>query len=370
MIWSVLFEVSIAQGVFLISLIAIRGSKNPIASRLINILLFVMVLTNLGYLTGLTGVRNSIPQLFGIPFGMMLLIGPVFYLYSRSVIDNSFTWKNRYLIHFIPYLVQVLLNLPLFFMTKGNWVGFIDFFLSGEMTIGKMEMVVFFIQDVQLFIYLLLTFRWIKTAMSNQGSPQYIISLSARIKWVRVLAFCFTVFLVTVFLLYIFTLLSGKYNPVANYLYTLVTSGIIYFVAYKLVLNPELISPDFTQKYRAYMQFLGEDGEGYLQKLKLLMTETKIFTDPELKLSLLARQLGLPSHQVSKLINEKFGKSFNDYVNEYRVSEFIQRINNPEFKSLSIYGLALDVGFNSKSSFNTAFKKITGKTPSAYKDIS
>lgn len=370
MIWSALFLISIAQGLFLISLIAYRGSKNPLASRLIITLLLLMIFTNLGYLAGLTNIRNYIPQLFGVPFGMMLLFGPLFYFYSKSVIDNSFTWKNKYWLHFILYFIQVFVNLPLFLMDNNQWAGFINSFLSGHLTIGRVELFIFFIQDFQLFIYILLTFRWMHTAKGNKGSPQYIISITSRVKWLKELTFCFSLFLVTVFVLYVFTLIGGKYNPTANYLYTVVTSGIIYFVAYKLVLNPELISPDFTQKYRAYMQFIGEDGEKYLQKMRLLMNETKVFTNPELKLSLLAEQVGLPPHQVSKLINEKFGKSFNDYVNEYRVNEFILRINDSKFQSLSIYGIALDVGFNSKSSFNTAFKKITGKTPSEYKGIS
>lgn len=367
MIWAVLFLISIAQGLFLISLIAHRGSKNPLASRIIIILLVLMSFTNLGYLTALTNIRNHLPQLFGMPFGMMFLFGPLFYFYSKSVIDNSFQWKKKYWLHFIPYFLQVLVNLPLFMLDNNQWAGFINAFLSGNLSIRWVEKLIFFIQDIQLFIYLFVTFRWIQSAKSNYGNAQYIISLSSRVKWLTSLAYCFALFLVTVVLLYIFILIDGKYNPATNYTYTLITSGIIYFVAYKLVLNPELISPDFTQKYRAYMQFVGEDGEKYLQKLKSLMTETKVFTNPDLKLSLLAEQLGLPTHQVSKLINEKFGKSFTDFVNEYRVNEFILRVNDSKFKSLSIYGIALEVGFNSKSSFNTAFKKITGKTPSQYK---
>lgn len=367
MIWKAFFLISISQGLFLISLIAYRGSKNLLASRLIITLLALMIFTNLGYLVCLTSIRNYIPQLVGVPFGMMLLFGPLFYFYSKSVIDKSFKWKNKYWLHFILYFIQVLVNLPLFFMDKTRWADFITTFSSGDLPIRWAEMLIFFIQDLQLFIYLFFTLRWIQTAKSNQGNAQYIISLSSRVNWLTALIYCFSLFLVTVFLLYIFILVTGKYNPVANYTYTLLTSGIIYFVAYKLVFNPELISPDFTQKYRAYMQFIGEDGEKYLQKLKTLMNETKVFTNPDLKLSLLAEQVGLPPHQVSKLINEKFGKSFNDYVNEYRVNEFIRCVNDSNFQPLSIYGIALEVGFNSKSSFNTAFKKITGKTPSEYK---
>lgn len=367
MIWSSLFLISIAQGLFLITLIAYRGSKNSLASSLIIALLVLIILTNLGYVVIRTDLRYYVPQLFAIPFGMIFLFGPLFYFYSKSVIDNSFHWKKKYWLHFIPYLIQQLIDLPVLMTDMNHWNWFIDTFLAGNLYIRWEEKLIFIIQDFHLFIYLFFTFRWIRSAKGNYGNAQYIISLSSRIKWLGALAYCFSFFLLTLSSLYIFILINGKYNPVTNYVYTLITSGIIYFIAFKLVLSPELISPDFTQKYRAYMQFIGEDGERYLQKLKSLMNEGKVFTNPDLKLSILAGQVGLPSHQVSKLINEKFGKSFNDFVNEYRVQEFISRINHADYKSYTIYGIALDVGFNSKSSFNTAFKKITGKNPSEYK---
>jgi AraC-like DNA-binding protein len=367
MTWAVLFAISIAQGLFLIFLLVAKGFKNTLASILIGCMLLIMVLTNFGYFIIRTDLVNHIPQFYAMPFGMILLLGPLFYLYSRSVIENTFSWKNIYWLHFIPYVAQLLFNLPLFLADKALLIQFINAFLAGNLNIRAEEKVIFAIQDLHLLIYLIFTFNRVRSFKARQGNTQYIVSVSSRIKWLRALSYCFTFFLVTVFSLYVFVLMDGKYNPVTNYIYTLVTSGIIYFIAYSLVLNPELISPDFTQKYKAYMQFIGDNGEKYLAKLKSLMEENKVFTDPDLKLNVLAEKIGLPSHQVSKLINEKFGKSFNEYVNEYKVREFINRINQPQYQSYTIYGIALDVGFNSKSSFNTAFKKITGKTPSGYK---
>jgi AraC-like DNA-binding protein len=75
----------------------------------------------------------------------------------------------------------------------------------------------------------------------------------------------------------------------------------------------------------------------------------------------------LPIHLVSKLIHERFGKSFTDLVNEYRVREFVIRAGSGDYSAHSILGIAFDVGFSSKSAFNNAFKKITGKTPSEFR---
>ncbi len=367
MIWAILFAVSIAQGLFLISLVASRSSKNRVASNLIISIVLVMIFTNLGYLVIRTDLVYYVPQVWGIQFGMTFLLGPLFYFYSQSVIDQHFQWRKKYWLHFIPYGIQLFINLPFLLRDRSLWVAFIHTFLAGDSSMRGVEKITFGAQDLQLFFYLALTVRWIRSAKHNYGDFPYIISIPSRIKWITTLAHCLFLFSTMLFSLYIFVLVRGRYNPITNYIYTLVSSGIIYFIAYKLVLNPDLINPDFRKKYRAYMPFTGEDGEKYLQKLKSLMDETRIFTDPGLKLSSLAKKIGLPSHQVSKLINEKFGKSFNEYINEYRVKEFISRVSQVQNQSYTLYGIALDVGFNSKSSFHSAFKKYTGKVPSDYK---
>jgi AraC-like DNA-binding protein len=167
--------------------------------------------------------------------------------------------------------------------------------------------------------------------------------------------------------MHVFFAIDGRYNTATNYVNSFLSLGIFYFIAYGLLSTPDQISPDFSEKYRSYMQFVGEDGEKYLRKLRSLMSDRKIFTNPDLNLAMLAEHMELPAHQLSKLINEKFGKSFTDFVNEFRVNEFITRMSTLQYRSYSVYGLALDVGFNSKSSFNAAFKKITGKSPAQYK---
>lgn len=367
MIWTLLFSISVAQGIFLISLIVIKGAGNPLASRLIIAMLAIMVLTNFGYLVIRTDLVRYVPQFFAVPFGMLLLLGPLFYLYTRSVIDPSFIWKKKYLLHFIPYAIQLLMNLPFLLVGPGPWNELIQSILSGHQPVRIQEKVALAIQNIHLFIYIVITVQWMMKPGRYTDITPFIIPLSSRIKWLRQLAACFSLFALTVTVLYLYILFHGVYQPVTNYAYTLVSSGIIYFVAYKLVLAPSLISPDFVQKYKTYRPVAGGDGEHYIGLLKVLMEEKKIFTSMELKLPVLAEKVGLPAHQLSRLINEKFGKTFTDYINELRVHEFIRRLRHAQYQGYSIYGIALDVGFNSKSSFNTAFKKITGKTPSEYK---
>jgi len=92
----------------------------------------------------------------------------------------------------------------------------------------------------------------------------------------------------------------------------------------------------------------------------------KPYLDPDLSLSDLARRMHTNPVVLSQVINTGVGKNFNDFVNEYRVEEFKRQVREPANAHLSFLGLALDCGFNSKATFNRAFKKFTGASPKAF----
>jgi AraC-like DNA-binding protein len=370
MIWSTIFLISIAQALFLLSLLLLRKGGSRAAANLIGALLAVMILPNLNHLSITAGFYKMVPGLYGISFGFILLAGPLFYLYAKTITDSAFKWKWLYLAHFAPYVIYILLGSQFYFAGNDAKLLMADLFAAGNLPVYPFTYFLFSFQAAHFSLYLYLSFRQISSAGPGRENVSYVVSMAAREKWLGQLMACFAALLAVLLCYYIFLFAAGRFSPTGNYIYTLVTSSVIYFIAYKLVLDPALISPDFTRKYRDYMQFDGEAGARYLQKLESLMTEAKVFTNPDLKLASLSEELGLPAHQVSKLINEKFGRSFKDLVNEYRVREFILCMNDPRYRSRSMYGIALDVGFNSKSSFNTVFKKVTGKTPSEYKTAS
>jgi AraC-like DNA-binding protein len=106
----------------------------------------------------------------------------------------------------------------------------------------------------------------------------------------------------------------------------------------------------------------------YEAALAVYMEKSRIWLDPDLSLELLAARMKMPKHHLTQLLNERVMKNFYNYVNEYRIGEAIARLNNPALQ-VNILSLAFDCGFNSRSSFNNYFKKITGFTPSAYRKL-
>ena len=109
-----------------------------------------------------------------------------------------------------------------------------------------------------------------------------------------------------------------------------------------------------------------DEVEQYLQKLYKKLSEEYLFLDANLSLKSLAEKLRMHPNQLSWLINEKTDKNFNQFINSYRVKAFQAKALDPQYSHLSILGLALESGFNSKTVFNTYFKKELGMTPKAW----
>ena len=108
-------------------------------------------------------------------------------------------------------------------------------------------------------------------------------------------------------------------------------------------------------------------GENPIKKeLLVFIGQEKPYLEQELTLGDLANQLNMHAHHLSKMINKEMGKNFFDFINDYRVEEFKKLAVNPKNKHISILGLAMEAGFNSKATFNRFFKNSTGLTPSEF----
>jgi AraC-like DNA-binding protein len=102
-------------------------------------------------------------------------------------------------------------------------------------------------------------------------------------------------------------------------------------------------------------------------KLNELCREEKVFLDPNINLKTISSKIEASPHHVTETLNRLIGQSFSEYINNFRIEEFKILIAQEKYKNYSILGIAMEVGFNSKATFNAAFKKFTKQTPSQYK---
>lgn len=103
-----------------------------------------------------------------------------------------------------------------------------------------------------------------------------------------------------------------------------------------------------------------------MAKADIDFEKEKIYLDPELNLKQLADKTYLNRGEVSEVINLGFGMNFNDLVNQFRITEFQQRLKSGAHEQFSLVGLAFECGFNSKATFNRVFKKEVKLTPTEY----
>jgi YesN/AraC family two-component response regulator len=110
-----------------------------------------------------------------------------------------------------------------------------------------------------------------------------------------------------------------------------------------------------------------EQAERYLQNLLDFMETEKPYCDPDLTLPALSDKLAISRNHLTEIINEKLDKNFFEFVNTYRVEEVKKLLADSSLSYLNLYALGLKAGFKSKTAFNNNFKKITGLTPSKWK---
>jgi len=130
------------------------------------------------------------------------------------------------------------------------------------------------------------------------------------------------------------------------------------------LLSVELEDEEKTEKKKLIPD---NDFENLKQKLIVYMETEKPYLDGELNLSKLSGLINISAHQLSYLLNNGFGENFFQFVNKYRVQYAKELLMNDSYKKLSILGIAFESGFNSKTSFNTIFKKMTSETPSEFR---
>ena len=137
-----------------------------------------------------------------------------------------------------------------------------------------------------------------------------------------------------------------------------------------ILLKPEEKKSDVGNTNEKYVTsgLTNESEQDLYRHLIQLLTEKAFYKEKNLSLAGLASKLEIHPNYLSQIINKKTEKSFCDFINTFRVNEFIRLVKIPENKQFTLIALAYECGFNSKSSFNRYFKKHTGKTPSQYTD--
>lgn len=142
---------------------------------------------------------------------------------------------------------------------------------------------------------------------------------------------------------------------------------LLYFILFKLVVAPKTVLPKAeTTGYKTsslHNSKVALHKEAFLK----LMHDDQLYLNSTITVNEVAKLMGIPRQHLSEVLNVHMKSSFQDYVNKCRAEAFVTCLKNTKYDNYTIMGIATEVGFKSKSSFNTTFKKLYGVTPSAFK---
>ncbi len=363
------------HGLVFSSLLFIKGfKKNDQASYWLSFFTLLCVLYISPFMLGYAGWYGKEPYrtiLFYIPFQQLYLIPPVLYIYFQFLLNAEFKLSRKHLIHFIPAFLYLVYSLTIILIDE-YVLGYSYFYSDGrDKDFDPFYQLTGFIF---LIYYLILTFRLFNRYTSITFNT-YSFADSLKFEWAKR-------FLIALILLILIRILFFLINPEwaqfgSKFWYYLCFSILFYYISISGYVNHtrsitlldigvnDLISKN--QKHSSSRDYNNlEQIEELGKALERIMIEEKMYLDPNLSVYELAKKIGTHPKKVSEIVNRIYHKNFNDYVNTYRVSEVISKIQLNEHKQVTLLGLALSCGFNSKSTFNRAFKQVTSQTPVDY----
>lgn len=362
------------QCLFLIISVLFSRQGTRIANILLLALLFAFLWFQLEFFLLRHTLDAQIPFIYSTRYGGWLVVGPLILLYNRATLIKGYQLKKINLLHFIPFLVFTIL-LPLLFndiitnrSTDYGMLTVFDNFNRETITFKHYFYgLIFILQFLHALVYIFFAFR--ETEHFIQQAKQLQSNLEEHkiqtLRYLYIIAIII-ILLCSGFVIYQYATTMWRRN--FDYFYVLPTLIFVFGLAYRSMRYPNsvLLLQEEKKKVKYARSSLADSAKAnYLRLLEEKLEKEKVYRNNELRLADLAQSLDMSTHHLSQIINEEKKQHFFDYINSFRIKEAREKIEAEPSKTL--LEIAFAVGFNNKNSFNSAFKKQVGMTPSAYK---
>lgn len=297
----------------------------------------------------------------------LLLYGPLLLLYVTSVVSKSFTPGIKEMLYFLPFALVFLLLVTIIIAT---WQ--VQPPITPEPEVppdGWLVLVIFLFYAYSAFFL----WRTKKLLWSfDKAALEYYSNLEeANLKWLHFMVNSFAV-LCLLGVLQLFIQVSGSLPLLMSLglLLVLVLFILIYRSIYVALKGSNVLLGLHSPRVDKYAGFAlpAEKRLILAEKLQIFMEKEQAYMNPVLTINEVAGRLQVSSKELSQVINQDFGQHFFDFVNSYRIDAAKELLQDPENK-MTIQEIMYTVGFSSKSSFNTVFKKKTSQTPSTYRTV-
>ena len=311
---------------------------------------------------GLNGRWPVASQLFD---PLWYFVGPLFYGYIRFLLPGRDRWTPEDVLHFLPLALVLFATVTALFMSPEA--------VAAAQAVPMAESRMFAV-FITLYLLQSASYAYITTALVGDYARGYRQEASGetavQLEGLQRLLLVFWVYVGMTAVNVVLLLSIGLYSMKLDYLVPLTLAGLVYVLGYLRLRSPEQLLPPLRLPSAPAATPSAPTPEllGHADRLRALMATERLYLNPDLRLSDLAAPLGIAERTLSQVFSEALAESFYDFVNGYRVEEVKARLPDPAFTHLTVLGIAMESGFSSKASFNRVFKKVTGMTPTAYRE--
>ncbi len=339
------------------AILMVAKKNNSQSDRILSAWLFLLAIE---FLTCALDYR-----IIGYPLlsSSFLLFNPALYLYVRSLTSREFRLQPVQLLHLFPflsfeifaYIVREPVSLQTFFHSDPK--------LTFRVLFGVATIVSWSVYN-PLSLWLVIRHR---RNLENEFSS---IDNTRNLAWLYFIAifyigYCFIAFFIGIFGLII--PMNSQSPHIYNYSVLL---ALIYIIGFYGLRQKEIFKKSMDETKSAtykYSTLTPKRKTEIKNKIITMFEKGAPYLNPDLNMELLSGQLKIPKYQLTEVLNTEIGKNFFQFVNSYRIEAVKKMLSDPDNK-YSIEAIGYECGFNSKSSFFTVFKNLTGQTPSQFKN--
>ncbi len=377
---------------FLVFILASKKNKS-VADKILTLWLFFSGINLLVFYIHFTDKYIEFPYFLGFEIPLPLLQGPFLYLYTSSLTNQNNNRKAN-VFHFIPCIITYLLLIPFFTLsfTKKIYV-----YQNEGLGYEQLIAVIFYAIIFSGIIYALLSLKKLYRHKKNIET-QFSYTEKINLAWLRYLIIGISIiWLVAIFsddkyifatvVLYIlfigyfgikqvgiFTYNQSNVESLVPVVISTIETENVHIISSlneataikPIPITDTIPEPNFEKNKYVKSGLNDSLVESIHKQLTALMQNEKLSKNPELTLFEIAQKLNVHPNSLSQVINSKEQRNFYDYVNSQRVEEFKQMAILSENHKFTMLALAHECGFNSKTSFNRNFKKVTGLSPTEY----
>ena len=389
--YSSLLLITFSQGLIYSILILKKGIQTENKSNYwLSSFVFLCSLYVAPWMLGFAGWYDNQPYrnfMFYMPFQHLFFIGPILFLYIQSLLNPAFLLNKKQFLHLIPGVLYGIYIFSIFIYDK--LISTKPYFYANGMD-KDFDGWYQYSGFISMLIYLIFSLKY------YNKYRKFVVQITSNadavlFSWIRKYLIAFLVMLLLKVFTEIFFAIFPEYtNYVGGWWFYLIFSLILYYIAItgyanatqakigfkmlgldqnpiQLINENSLISDqEISIDYKKFKTEISPEIDIWKTKIENLILTEKLFQNPELSLSEIANKLKSNTNIISRAVNQGFNMNFNDFINNYRIEAVKEMFQKGEHKNSTLLGIAYDCGFNSKATFNRAFKKNTNLSPKEF----